>query len=181
MQGQTYGLSFWVPLSAGVVGSACREAGVSHHPDAYSVRSGYSPAMVMCWFGNEKTMPGRGFDDDTARRLLNEYRRVRQYFYGDYYPLTRYNLDDEHWLAWQFDRPDLGEGMVQVFRRGRSSYETARFFLKGLDPEANYRLTDTDDGRPSVVCGAELMERGLLVKIEKRPHAVVMVYEKVKP
>ena len=144
MQGQTYGLSFWVPLSAGAIGDACRAAGVEKQPDPYSIRSAYSPALVVTWFGNDQTMPGDRFDYKTARRLLNEYVSVRKYFLGDYYPLTRYNLDETKWLAWQFDRPDLGEGMVQIFRRGKSPDESGKFQLHGLQPEAVYKLTNPD-------------------------------------
>ena len=127
LQSQTYGLSFWVPLSAGVIGDVCREAGVAKPFDPYSVRSAYSPAMVITSFGNDPTMPGDNFDYDAVRRLLNEYLSVRKYFSGDYYPLTPYNRDDKQWLAWQFDRPDLGEGLIQVFRRGKSPDETGDF------------------------------------------------------
>ena len=73
MQGQTYGLSFWVPLSAGVIGDPCREAGDSRQPNPYSMRSGYSPALVMTWFGNNEKMPTERFDYDAARRLMNEF------------------------------------------------------------------------------------------------------------
>ena len=31
---------------------------------------------------------------------------------GDCYPLTSYSLEDSVWMAWQFNRPELGRGMV---------------------------------------------------------------------
>ena len=68
--------------------------------------------------------------------MIRELRKVAGYFYGDYYPLTSYSLDNSVWMAWQFDRPDLGEGMVQVFRRAEGFYESAHFPLRGLDLEA---------------------------------------------
>ena len=36
---------------------------------------------------------------------------------GDYYPLTSYSLQPDHWIAWQFNRPETGDGVVQAFRR----------------------------------------------------------------
>ena len=178
MQGQTYGLSFWVPLSAGVIGDPCHEAGVVKQPDAYSMRSGYSPALVITWFGNDQTMPGDNFDYDAARRLLNEYVGVRKYFSGDYYPLTQYNLDQEQWIAWQFDRPDLGEGIVQAFRRGKSLYETAKFSLKGLEPGAVYQLTNPDVAGTTEMTGRKLLETGLPIAIKPQPGAVIVTYKK---
>ena len=43
-------------------------------------------------------------------------------------------------MAWQFDRQELGEGVIQVFRRPDSVYESARFSLRGLIAEATYTL-----------------------------------------
>jgi alpha-galactosidase len=178
MQSQTYGISFWVPLSAGVVGDACREAGVVKPFDPYSVRSGYSPALVVTTFGNDEKMPGDDFDYGPVRRLLNEYMSVRKYFYGDYYPLTPYNRDDTKWLAWQFDRPDLGEGMVQAFRRGNSPDGTAEYRLRGLDPKAVYELTNPDVAGTTETSGRELLDIGLSITVKDQPGAAVIIYKK---
>jgi len=32
-------------------------------------------------------------------------------------------------MAWQFDRPEAGEGMVQVFRRADSPFDSAHLKL----------------------------------------------------
>ncbi|MCL5099465.1 MAG: alpha-galactosidase [Candidatus Omnitrophica bacterium] len=178
MQCQTWSLSLWVPLSAGVIGDPCPSARVTRQPDPYSMRSGFGPAMVMTWFGNEKQMPGSNFDYAQARRLLNEYVSLRDNFYGDYYPLTDYSLSAENWIAWQFNRPDAGKGMVQVFRRQNSPYEKARFCLHGLDPSASYKLVNTDGGDSELTTGKQLMESGFSVLITNQPGAVVITYQK---
>jgi alpha-galactosidase len=134
----------------------------------------------MTWFLNDKQMPGKDFDYDLARKLLNEYLAVRAYYFGDYYPLTGYNLDPTTWIAWQFDRPDLGEGMVQAFRRGRSFYERARVKLSGLDPNSRYQVKTTDETEATEYSGRELTEEGLPIKIDCQPGAVVVVYKKVR-
>ena len=54
-------------------------------------------------------------DYDLLKWGLNEWRRIKKYFFGDYYPLTPYSLYNDVWIAWQFDRPEEGEGVVQVF------------------------------------------------------------------
>jgi alpha-galactosidase len=110
--------------------------------------------------------------------MVEDLRRVVPYFYGDYYPLTPYSLENNVWMGWQFDRPDLGEGMVQVFRRAESFYESARFPLRGLEPGAQYVISNLDTGKTQELTGRELAEAGLLVVAEKRPSAVVVVYKK---
>jgi len=79
-----------------------------------------------------------------VRRLGEEWRQVADCFLGDFYPLTSYQLNEELWLAWQFDLPERQRGMVQGFRRAGSSYESARFKLHNLNPEARYVVTDLD-------------------------------------
>ena len=54
-------------------------------------------------------------------------------FYGDFWPLTPYSLENNVWMAWQFDRPEAGEGVVQAFRRAENGDESATFRLRGLD------------------------------------------------
>jgi alpha-galactosidase len=87
-------------------------------------------------------------------------------------------VENDAWMAWQFDRPDLGEGMIQAFRRAESPYYTTQLRLRGLDPEAQYMLTDLDVNEPWTVSGRELMEPGLLLTIAHRPGAVVITYQK---
>ena len=73
---------------------------------------------------------------------------MRPYIFGDYYPLTPYSLDTKVWAGWQFDRPDLGEGMVQMFRRQDSADESKHVKLRGLEPDAVYTLTNLDTAAP---------------------------------
>ncbi len=97
-----------------------------------------------------------------------------------YYPLTAWSAEPDVWMAWQFDRPEEGQGMVQAFRRPRSVYESARFKLRGLDAAATYRLRNFDVEGESRVSGKELMEKGLLVTLMDRPSAAIIVYERAK-
>ena len=81
-------------------------------------------------------------------------------------------------MAWQFDRPDLGEGMVQVFRRGKSPDETGKFRLQGLEPEAVYQLTNPDVAGTTEMTGRELLDKGLPIAVKNRPGAVIVIYKK---
>ena len=96
--------------------------------------------------------------------------------FGDHYPLTSYSLENTVWMAWQFDRPEMGEGMVQVFRRPESPYESLRIKLHGLGPDAVYALTNFDVAGATRATGRELMDVGLSVTITNQPAAVVITY-----
>jgi hypothetical protein len=43
-------------------------------------------------------------------------------FLGDLYPLTAINAEESKWLAYQCDRPDLGEGIVMAFRHANAPW-----------------------------------------------------------
>jgi alpha-galactosidase len=81
-------------------------------------------------------------------------------------------------MAWQFDRPERGEGVVQAFRRADSPDGSARFPLRGLEADAHYTVIDLDVDQPQRRSGQELMEEGLLIRIPHRPGAVVITYQK---
>ena len=105
---------------------------------------------------------------------------MADYYYGDYYPLTPYSTDDSAWLAWQFDQPERGEGMVQAFRRPSSPLEEACFKLRGLDRKARYTVRNLDAPGVAEFSGQELMDKGLPVAIREQPGAAVVTYKQLK-
>ncbi len=168
VQAQTYGISFWVPLTGG---SARHRS-----PYPYGFRSGYAPGLQLNWGRTPWPPTEDQLDYGMAHTLLDEFLAVRHCFYGDYYPLTPYSLAPEAWIAWQFDRPDLGEGLVQAFRRPESDVLTVQHRLRGLVPDARYELSSVDLPETTTMTGRELMEEGLPVTITDRPEAVVISY-----
>ena len=109
---------------------------------------------------------------EKIRRLAEQWRQVADCFLGDFYPLSSYQLNDELWLAWQFDLPEQRKGMVQVFRRAGSNYESARFKLRDLNAEVRYVVTDLDEpAAAKELSGRELLERGILINLPERPSA----------
>jgi alpha-galactosidase len=100
---------------------------------------------------------------------------------GDFYPLVAYQLNEDLWLAWQFDLPERQRGIVQVFRRTASIYESARFKLCGLDPDRVYTVTDLDQRTVrQQLRGRELLECGLLINAPGQPSARIISYEASK-
>lgn len=175
-QCMTYGISLWIPFhGTGTV--ACSNAtyyGSGPTPvEPYAFWSNCAPSLVSAIDIRVKEL-----DYATLRRLVGQWRKISPCYYGDYYPLTSYSRKNDAWIAWQFARPEQGDGVVQAFRRGDSPYEAARFVLHGLDPHARYRLTRLDNSTATEAAGRELMQTGLPVTIDERPAAVVITYQK---
>ena len=166
-QGHTYGLSSWIPYYGQGVYYSDRQL-------LYAVRSHYCPAFGFC-----ADVRKPGVDWALFRRVVEQWRRVAPCFLGDFYPLTPYRLDPDVWLAWQFDRPEAGEGLVQVFRRDESAYESARFRLHGLEPDARYAVTDLDEAGSREMTGSELLERGLPATLKEKPAAALLHYRRI--
>ena len=165
-QGHTYGLSSWIPYYGQGVYFTDRDL-------VYSARSYLSPAFAIC-----ADVRKPGVDLAIVRRLGEQWRQVADCMLGDFYPLTAYQLSEEMWLAWQFDLPDHRKGMVQVFRRAGSNYESARFRLRNLEPETRYVVTDLDQpAAPQELSGRELTERGLLISAPGQPSARMLTYQ----
>jgi alpha-galactosidase len=114
------------------------------------------------------------------RRLIRQWRRISKYYYGDYYPLTPPYADDamdNHiWIAWQFNRPNSGDGMLQAFRRPQCPYRTPQFPLRGLQPDAEYEVANIDSRETTRSSGEELMEEGVTVDIPYKPGAAIIIY-----
>lgn len=83
--------------------------------------------------------------------------------------MTTDSTSHKAWMAWQFDDPKKSGGLVQAFRRAESSFVSAQFKLRELDPEASCLVTDYDAERPQQISGRELMEKGLLVTLGAAP------------
>jgi len=164
-QCHTYGFDPWLPF---------HECG-NRDIDPYSFRSNMSPMMAFVWDVRRKDL-----NYDLARRLIGQWRQVADFYFGDFYPLTPYSTAEDAWMAWQFDRPDLGGGMVQAFRRPQSVYEAARVRLQGLNPDARYEVVNFDAPGSTESTGQELMTKGLLLTIPDQPGAVVIVYQAKK-
>jgi alpha-galactosidase len=167
MQGQTHGLGLWVPLSAG----AC------DRQETYMFRSALGQGMDLIMYEFEKDN-SKHFDLDWLRKMLSELNEVRDYFLGDFYPLIEFSLAEDCWAAWQFDRPDLGAGVVLAFRRSESPFGEATLPLNGLDGAATYAFRDVDTGELVRLSGGACRDQGLRVQIQEKSAARILIYKK---
>jgi alpha-galactosidase len=172
-QCQTYGLAGWIPYAGtqAVVGNDWGRV------DNYNVRSAWSPFMVIVC--QKTTLDSGAVNWPQYNRMLDEQRTVAPLMLGDFYPLTPYSQAENVWMAWQFDRPDLHEGMVQAFRRSNSLDSTLLVFLYGLDPTTLYELTDLDSHEVEMMLGADLMTDGMRLEIDQQYCSQVILYQAV--
>ncbi len=177
-QCMTYGISLWIPYhGTGTV--ACANAtyygGGLTPVEPYAFWSNAAPSL-----GSGVDIRVREIDYDALRRLVGQWRTVSRYYCGDYYPLTPYTRDNSVWIAWQFHRPDLGEGTVQAFRRADCPDSSVRLELRGLKPDERYEFTHLDVAGVKVMTGDELLKNGLSISVDDRPAAVIFTYKRAQ-
>jgi len=180
-QAQTYGISFWIPYS-GTGTVACQNAGY------YGDGEGKTPVEAYAFFSNAAPSLGSGIDlrikdldYPTLRQFINWFREyVGPSFYGDYYPLTPYTIDEKDWIAWQFDNPEEGKGVIEAFRRAECPDNANQFKLRGLDPSSEYTVKDLLANKSWQSKGSTLIDSGLHITVPEKPGVAVIVYERVK-
>ena len=168
VQNQTHGLAPWVPLSSG----SCDTI------DQYAFRSAFGPGRVTTANVDERK-PTPDSLVERLRKLTDEQREVSQYFYGDFYPLLDYSLNDDVWSLWQYDRPDLGEGLILAFRRHLSPFVGLDAKLQALDRDAVYEIQSFDGDEIRRASGSELLEHGLPISINEMPGSAVFIYRRL--
>jgi alpha-galactosidase len=161
VQAMTHGLSHWLPLHG--LGAAAT--------DVLALRSG----MGACGgfsinYRNPKAVAA-------LRKHLESFLKVRPLYTGNFYPLTPHSLDTTSWIAWQFHRADLNEGVIQVFRRPDAARDMLTVKLRGLVPQQRYEIEDLDGGK-EVRSGEELM-RGHAITLREKPAAAVLVLKSI--
>ncbi|HOX02093.1 MAG TPA: alpha-galactosidase [Candidatus Paceibacterota bacterium] len=173
-QCHTYGLLAWVPLSA----TSQDRAG-----DSYEFRSSMCSSLCLNWWVSgdapAERIPDR-FPFAWAKQTLEQYLKIRSFYYGDYYPLTAYSQARDLWQAYQLDRPDLAQGLVVALRRPDSPYESARLALRGLEADAAYQVSNLDTGERITASGKALGTEGLSVVLKARPGSALIAYERMK-
>lgn len=175
----TEGLAYWRPHFGTVLEIRPR--------DNYDFRSGFAPGLSFALFNGAGTKDQVGkfippdFPFDWLRDQIALLKRARPYYYGDYYPILpcSANIDcdtsgqeqsaDFEWAAWQFNRPDQGDGMIQAFRRVKNGESSKNLVLRGLDAGANYVITDSENEASAPISGADLMQQGLRVEVGENP------------
>lgn len=164
------GISRYIPYSG--TGMGCVMG------DTYRARSCYSASMVVGFWSYEDMEFSEDQPLDWVRQMVQEYKRVRPFFSEDYYPLVPQSLADAGWAAWQYNRPDKGDGILLALRRWDSPFVTADLFLQGLDVDGSYCFTDADNGEQFILTGAQL-KQGLKFSIYERRASRLLEYRRL--
>ena len=160
----------WMPYSGGGSGRVY---------DLYRLRSSYAGALSFGFsFSRKEPFLESAEEIDFIKKASDEYLKIRKYFYADFYPLTEHTDNKDVWCAMQFDNPEDNDGMIEVFRRENSPYESSLFRLFGIDESKTYLFEDLDGGE-FTISGTELAENGLKIEIENRRTAKIFIYKKL--
>lgn len=172
-QSQTFGISFWLPYYGTGVGPQATNGG-AWGSSQYVVRSSLAPCYTSA------VDAGTATDQDWAvlDRMNRDFELIQDdLLYSDFYPLTEFSLEDEAWMAFQFNRPEAGSGTVLVFRRPRARAGSVRLFLQGLSPAGSYRVQNLDHPGAEIATGQSLSRSGLEVDLPVAPAAAIFQYK----
>lgn len=159
-----YGLSQFLPLSG---------TGI-FHANTYCTRSGLSSAYA--WFGE---VFGRESNLKVIQQAMAEYKQLRHYFLGDFYPLTGDEdlTGEDTWIAYQCHLSQSDEGIVVGFRRPANTEPVCTVKLQGIDPESVYELYDLDSKQITEVTGASLTA-GYELHLSKPRSSMIVEYRR---
>jgi len=164
-QSSLWGLSQYLPNSVFVAHL--------NRMDDYSFYSTIASSLCMGWIADAPD-----FDLARGKELLDIYLRIRHLLIGAWYPLLPYSRDLASWMASQYHRHDLQEGMVLAFRHTESPYKTVELSLQGLEPESEYEVGYSSSGENAIIGGSELMN--LAVTIAEKRRSELIIYRKIR-
>jgi alpha-galactosidase len=138
----------------------------------YLFRSGFNAGIAFA----EDVRP-KDYPRDLLKQGIAEGKRIRKYFFGNFYPLVESGQYAGGWCVLQYHRPAQGDGMVMAFRREEAPDNTRVCELREIDPAASYRVTiyrAYEPEAPLVMKGTDLQK--LTITIADRPGSVIVEY-----
>lgn len=164
----------WLPY----FGSAAYDRNTWGTIEEYNSRAGYSGLykMVFLFYTAEEDFYS------SVKEYVAEYYKFAEYLYGDYYLLTEWHaaVDTSGWTAWEFFDNDQEKGVIQLFRQDNCESSSYTAKLKGLDPNAYYKLYRFDGSiLQEKVKGRFLMDEGYRFSLNNKRESDVVFIEKV--
>jgi alpha-galactosidase len=171
-QAMTMGLSLCVPLHGGPV----------WRPQPYYWRSSMAAGMNLYWdLRPEKTTGQYTYDRELTRKAIEECKSLRPFYLGDFYPLTEINTDPGAWAAYEYIRPEYGDGFAVFFRRPYASSDTLRAVLEDIEEHACYEVSwhwTYDLGKKEILKGEDL--RRFAAHIPEQPGSLLVRFGRVQ-
>ena len=112
-------------------------------------------------------------------QVLQEYREVQPYFYGDFYPLLPYTLEKNAWTAWQWHVPQRNSGIVLLLRRPEALFTSMHLNLHAVDSDAIYEVetrTGLAKAPLQIMTGHTL--KHLPITLPEKPSSVLLFYRR---
>lgn len=153
-QFQTFGLSFWLPLSGTV----------TYSESEYAARSSIMP-LTLETFG---TIHGEHYGEYIDQRsMMNEC----------YYPLSSGSYYSDRMLAMQYSDYAAQNGMALIYKRADVSDSEYTVRLNGLDPESVYKVYDYDSPEKVLeLTGENLMSDGIRLTLPEGEKAFIIMF-----
>lgn len=167
-QMQSAALSQYLPLH-----TAC-----GWEPEYNIIRSS-ATGGALCQFAYQD----KNFPMDRAKAIIKEVKENQKYWYGDFYPLTQVSTANDQFMAYQFHRADLDEGLILAFRRAECSLRGIVTDVNAIDSSAKYELEYIDNtGRSTskTMTGKQIQKSGLAISISGKGESMIIRYKKVK-
>jgi len=142
----------------------------------YLFRSGFNGGISFC-----EDIRAADYPREQLAAAIAEGKRIRKYYFGDFYALSGVSTDPGAWLVMQYHLDGEGQGMVMAFRRPASPYTGFACNLRGIREDAVYEVVMShgyEPGEPVRMPGAELATFD--ARIEEAPGALLMEYRQVE-
>jgi alpha-galactosidase len=175
MQSNVHGASHWLPGNyLNCVMSHTAAAVDDTVERRYAFWSALGGGLMYGWrvFNDRQDL-----DLGLAERWIAGFRALRHLAVGDFYPLLPHTNSEAEWLASQYDRPDLGEGLIVAFRRRHASDGTALVRPRAIDPAASYLLEYQSTPGRREIAGRDLAA-GLTLALSAAPSYEVVRYRR---
>ncbi|MEI6390322.1 MAG: NPCBM/NEW2 domain-containing protein [Verrucomicrobiota bacterium] len=142
----------------------------------YLFRSGFNAGIAFA-----EDIRSKDYPRDLVKQGIAEGKRIRKYFYGNFYPLSDVNANPRDWCIMQYHLPEARGGIVMAFRRDKSPYGSYNCQLREIDPSVTYQVTMYPGyaaEKPITMTGSDLEK--LNVEINESPGSVIVEYQRLK-
>ncbi|HWE63530.1 MAG TPA: alpha-galactosidase [Chloroflexota bacterium] len=136
--------------------------------DSFSFHCGMAPMLSLAL-----DIHRDDYDFALARKGVDLWRRASTLLlHGDYHPLTPFSRSGERWVAWQFDRPEAEEGLLQGIRHAACAEDSITIYPQALRPDADYLLENPETGETRELSGSALLDDGFTFALPRRSGAI---------
>ncbi|MBR5194405.1 MAG: alpha-galactosidase [Bacteroidaceae bacterium] len=171
-----FGIMNWIPYS---------NTGTSVKPyDAYCFRSNMNAGLNFNFLPRNERGAYLNIPDDYPwewfREMMRQHAAIRDFYNGDYFPLTPFSLELDVWCCYQMYKKETDKGFIMAFRRDQAKEDTFTAYLGDIEPKSTYRFENFDTKEIIELSGKELIEKGFVIKLAEPRSSALIKMEKIK-